>query len=400
MTPHPDIGRHDFTSVGGEVIAMARVKTTAEQRAARRAMRAARLAIGLDEEPSDGEIIHPRKVWRHGELMKEPDDFEWLVRGVYSTATWGPIGGLAKTLKSYVSSIFDLSIASGVPAFDHFKVPAARPVKVYIGEGGKAPHIRRMRRLCDRMGLNERDLPIFTQFDVARVDTPRFKYWLVEDLELHHPGRVSIDPLYVYHGQVTTSDLYSRGPMLAELSAPCVERGTSLSVVDHFKKTGRGSGLDQLTQAGMSEWADSWLLLSHRGGGDLLAGKFKLMMEIGSRQWGGALYNLDISLGPFDESRGEFLGEIDWSIKASAVGEEGSQKRDAAYIEMQVLKLLEAEPFEHTKTAVYEFVGGKKAMFDAVWKDLALDGSIVQRGGVRGPWALNWDLRSRPKDPT
>ena len=140
------------------------------------AQRAAREAIGKPD------ASYPRKVWGHQELLREPSDFGLAeLKELTWTQTWGPTGGLAKSLdKSYVSSVFDISIASGKAAFDHFKVPHPRPVRVYIGEGGKAPHIRRIQRICDRMGVNGKDIPLFTQFEVASIDTEQFRFWLLQ----------------------------------------------------------------------------------------------------------------------------------------------------------------------------------------------------------------------------
>jgi AAA domain len=66
--------------------------------------------------------------------------------------TFGPIGG-EKSLKSYVLTSITLGLATGVPIFDHFKVDEPAPVVVYVGEGGRLPYTRRLKRIASAMGV-------------------------------------------------------------------------------------------------------------------------------------------------------------------------------------------------------------------------------------------------------
>ena len=154
-----------------------------------------------------------------------------------------------------------------------------------------------------------------------------FQESLRRDLDEIEPGLVTLDPLYTYHGTTTrASDLHQEGALLNMLSTPCVEAGASLVVVNHFNQTGGGSSLKRITMAGSGEWADSWVLLEHRGQPDVAAGMFMLNMEIGSRQWGGSKWELDLDsdalmrrLGHMTErSPGTSAGRVHWDRGGNA----------------------------------------------------------------------------------
>ena len=79
------------------------------------------------------------------------------------------------------------------------------------------------------------------------------------------PKLVILDPLYAYHpSDVEVQNVYARGPMLANLRE-LIGDEAALIVGDHFNKTaGSRFDLDNIAQAGMAQWADSWILQKHR----------------------------------------------------------------------------------------------------------------------------------------
>ena len=91
----------------------------------------------------------------------------------------------------------------------------------------------------------------------------------------------------------------------------------TLLINDHFNKTGTGTDLGRISQAGMGEWADSWLLLSHRADPDVAAGDFRLQLDVGSRQWGGRTFDLDMSVGEYDHDTGEHVGSFAYTVARS-----------------------------------------------------------------------------------
>lgn len=313
------------------------------------------------------------------DLLAEPDTFAWQVRGLLAQPTYGQIAGEMKVLKSLVLKFVMVGLASGLPIFGTFIPSCPQPVLAYVGEGGQAWWTRRIRRVCSALGVNPADLDLHPCFDVAPIGSLVFQESLRRDLDEIEPGLVTLDPLYTYHGTTTrASDLHQEGALLNMLSTPCVEAGASLVVVNHFNQTGGGSSLKRITMAGSGEWADSWVLLEHRGQPDVAAGMFMLNMEIGSRQWGGSKWELDLDIGRFDEETGTHDGEITWDIRrASALG--SGRKRFTAKVEgvqKAILDVLADCPWERSKTQIMETVRGDRTVFKSAFDDLADTGVI------------------------
>ena len=252
----------------------------------------------------------------------------WLITGLWPVGSYGPWGGAKKTLKTYAASIAALAVASGRPAFanSEWSVPAPRPVLYYGGEGGQEMHRRRLQRSAlDLYGIADiATLPLYLVTDIGPFDSAEFQEALwrnVERIDTEHAathpsgtGLVVLDSLYNYHPpKVEAANLYERGRLLAGRSAETAERGLALWVVDHFNKNGSGIDLDRLAQAGMSQWADSWVLIEHGEPPDVANGMFTLSTGVGSRQWGGEEWTVRIDLGPFDKDTSTYLNRPGFS---------------------------------------------------------------------------------------
>jgi hypothetical protein len=342
------------------------------------------------------------KRWSMSELLAEPDNFAWLASGLLPDPTYGQIAGEMKTLKSYVAGFVSVGIASGLPIFDRFVPPAPRPVLAYIGEGGRRLWTRRTRRICEAMGTSPNEIDVHPSFDVAPISSALFQESLRRDLDELKPGLVLLDPLYTYHGAETrASDLHQEGALLNQLSAPCMESGASLAVVNHFNQTGSGSGLKRITMAGSGEWADSWLLLGHREDPDVDNGLFRLTLEIGSRQWGGTTWNLDLDIGRFDEDTGTHDGSITWDLSRGTPKAKADPSATADRAQKRILDALADDPWSLTKTAVKGIVGGNGDVFYRAFDALADSGQIVHdmRGRTEAGTSkkrLVWSIASNP----
>lgn len=249
------------------------------------------------------------------ELLDTDLSLSWLVRGVLTDPTYGQIAGELKTLKSHLATILAASVASGLPYLGRFNLDSAHPVTILVGEGGRIPFVRRLTGICRTMGIDDpQDLPLRAVFEVAPIGSDRFRATI--DDELNHGARlVLVDPFYAFHGTtVNSANLHEEGSLLTSLSNPCTEAGATLLVVNHFNQTGTGSGLKRITQAGSGEWVDSWMLTRHRQDPDVANGDFHLEIQIGSRQWGGSTWDLDIHLGRLDPDTGQHSGDPTWTV--------------------------------------------------------------------------------------
>jgi hypothetical protein len=304
--------------------------------------------------------------WTMQELLSADRTFRWDVRGMFAHPTYGQTGGGKKTLKTHITTMIDVGIASGIPILGHFGIDRPGPVVVYMGEGGRLPFTRLLERIARSMGADLADLPIFPTFDRAPIGSVTFNDSLRRDLEEVEPVLVHLDPLYNYHpAGVKASNLFEEGPMLAELSGICMQAETTLNIVNHFNKTGTGTGLDRITQSGAQEWSDSWILLSHRRDPNIDEGKFWLTMEIGSRQWGGSTWELDLDLGRFDVDRGEFDGSISWDLHRGTSKSAGEDDP----VRTKIVDLVHRERWSLTRNEIVARVGGNaintRKVFDA-----------------------------------
>jgi hypothetical protein len=308
--------------------------------------------------------------WTLEELLAEPDEFDWHVRGVIVKPTYGMLAGGQKTLKTHIATFINLGLASGQPVFGKFEVPNPHPVIAYVGEGGRKPYRRRLERIAQAIGVNLADLPLHPRFEVAALDSGTFQHTLELDLVELQPGLVSIDPYYAFHGLSDARNLHDEGVALSMISNRVVETGASLSIVNHFNQSGSGAGLNRITMAGAAEWSDSWWLISHREDPDVPNGHFRLLLEIGSRQWGGTRWDLDLNVGRFDMDVGEYEGDISWELVPHY---ESSTERNA---EDTVIQALVDHPWTFTKTKLVATVGGNATLARNTIDRLERDGRI------------------------
>lgn len=327
-----------------------------------------------DERPAKAESHIPLfRRYSACELAEPVGPISWLVRGLLADPTYGMTAGDLKTLKTLFTTLVCLGLASGTPILGHFEVPKPRPVVIYVGEGGRKPFQRRLQRLASAAGLRLADLPLHVSFDVAPIGGARFQDSLQRDLQDLEPGLVVVDPYYAFHGgAVDARNLHAEGELLSGLSARCVDAGASLTVVNHFNQTGSGSNLKRITLAGGGEWVDSWQLLSHREDPDVEAGSFKLHLDVGSRQWGGAAYDLDLSIGRFDVALGMHDGDVTWNLRPASEGVAAGEFD----LQHRVLSVLRDEPWTYTKSQLAKLAGGKAEATRAVIEVLQQSGQI------------------------
>lgn len=345
-----------------------------QERVGAHSLKASRTEPPIVEEPdASGDLF---RRWTMPELLDADRSFRWHARGLLVAPTYGFIGGEKKTLKTYVGTMVGIGMATGEPIFGRFQVDDPGAVVNYVGEGGRVPYTRRLERVAAAMGVNPRDMPFHPAFEVAPISSDVFTESLRRDLSDLGPALVMIDPLYAYHGAGTNaSNLYEEGALLSRLSGPCMDAGASCMVVSHFNKTGQGRGLDRITQVGGQEWSDTWLLLSHRATPDVANGRFQLLLEVGSRQWGGSTWELDLDVGRFDVDLGEFDGSITWDIRRHA--------ERAPDDEAKVIALVAASPFQLTREELAKGAGGNLQKARALVSTLENRGAIVQKRVTR-----------------
>lgn len=252
----------------------------------------------------------------------EDKPLEWDVKGVLPKLTYGAIGGVDKSLKTYHAEALALALGTGYPYLNQpkFVVPTPRPVYYILGEGGESMFKRRLNRMKAAMGVPEDTQDnIHLSTAIMSAGSPEFESGLKNDLVAIQPALVIIDPWYMYQGKDSSSAQRNEvGGVLARLGGVVREAGASLMLVDHLTKTGQGKGIHRFNGAGMPSWVDSWLQLykasSQYGKSSPDAGSFVYEMHIGSRQWGSQDWIAHWEVGAFDFELNDNVGDVSWDV--------------------------------------------------------------------------------------
>lgn len=334
--------------------------------------------------------------WTPAELLDADTTFNWLIEGMYAMPTYGMTAGESKTAKTTVGAITEMSLAAGIPVFGHFEVPKPRAVIIYVGEGGRIPHTRLLARVAQALGIDWRDLPIYPRYEIANITSPRFQATLERDLEKYEPGLVVVDPYYAFHGaKADAKNLHEEAEVLNLLSSRCTEANAVLDITNHFNR-GDGKGLRRITMAGGAEWVDTWRLLEHREPPDIDHGQFKLRLEIGSRQWGGTTWDLNISLGVFQPKLGLYDGSIAWELTRP-----GKQSNDPRVD--RVIDAVTENPFTYTKEELAKRIGGRateaRQLVDFLERAHRITPKLVKRPDSAGRNRDHWcyGITDRPE---
>lgn len=342
------------------------------------------------------------------DLAAAPPKMTWAAQGLLIDPTYGVIAGEQKTLKTYLAMFIALGIASGEPVLDEFVVPKARPVHLYVGEGGRVPFQRRLQRVAQALDLDLAKLNLSASFETAPILSDEFKATLARDLnDFGSDALFILDPLYAFHGsEVDAGNLYKRGAMLTAFSGPVSEAGASALIVDHFTKTGNGTDLNRIQQAGVQQWADSWLLMRHRRAADVEQGQFFLGLDVGSRQWGGMPWSLDLSVGRLDADSGEHDGAVTWELRKGHEGHDGgtSKAGQASEKALQFLSSrLRDDPWQHTQSELEDLCGGNSKAFRDAFDAMKKEGLVVscnvrriRDGGSRRTQRTVWAKAGAP----
>lgn len=331
-----------------------------------------------EPEPDDGptepvEEEAPKQglfVWHEtADDVADIPPIEFSVIGMWPLPTYGVTAGTQKSLKSTLATGRAVALAAGVSVFNHFTVPHPRPVLYLVGEGGRSPWLRSVKRWQEFYRVEREALRLFRYTtNTAPLNSDVFLTSVLDAMERLEklagtPGVVVLDPKYAYQAHdVDTRMLGEQGAALAGISGPIVETGWTLDVIDHFNKTGKDVGLARITGAGMAEWADSWTLVAHRLAPDVMGGHFWLNVSLGSRQWGGMEWEFDIDIGTFNLETAEHEGSLDIRIRPAETGPvataEGREESRVTGLGLRIVELLRDAGMPLPRTTIKKEVKG------------------------------------------
>lgn len=177
----------------------------------------------------------------------------WLLRGVWPAGDYGVHAAEAKAGKTWNVADLAVSVASGTPWLGHIEVDQPGPVLMFVGEGGEANTVRRIRAVAAERNITAETLPIMVCTRAPHLANTAHIAMMAAQIEQTRPVLVTLDPLYLAAGGANLADLYGMGALLERPQLVCQQYGASLFVAHHFNRK-QGGGAGRMSGAGPAEW--------------------------------------------------------------------------------------------------------------------------------------------------
>lgn len=310
---------------------------------------------------------------------------KWRVPGVLIRGTNLVVGGSKKALKTTLASAeLAFAVANGLPWLDHedFAVEESTPVLVVLNEGVK-PYLRSLDRIAQRRGLDSFGDIYVIEANGLTMDDEDLKELIASAAREYDVGMIIYDAWYGFvPADAEAASLFSMRKVFGVVQSVAEDAGADAVIVHHLTKHSKGKPeLDNLSFAGIAEWADSWLLVTHREPARPEEGEYRLGLVAGSRQWGELTYELDGSFGTVDIEHAGYTQPPRWRVtKVDADTSDGWGKGSGSSTvdpEASLMTFIIRHPYKCTKSQVCkEAPGGEKANRDA-FDRLIRSGALV-----------------------
>ena len=240
------------------------------------------------------------------------------------------MGGVKKGLKSACNIDLAISLDTATPflGFERFTVLRRANVMRLNGESGNATVQETAQRICAARGIDVNTLRIVWGADLPQLANVEHLADIASIIRERAIEVLIVDPTYlcllsgVRGDGLQASSLLDMGPLYSRVAQCSLEAGaTPLLTVPREHKP---LDLDDLTYAGVAEYARQWLLISRREeySGD---GMHKLWLNIGGSAGHSFLGHLDAEEGVIDY---KFHGRM-WKTTVSGYREaKGEQKAE------------------------------------------------------------------------
>lgn len=258
----------------------------------------------------------------------------FLVRDILVAGQPAVIGGRSKSLKTSIATDLVVSLGSGTPFLGTFAAERCR-VAFWSGESGAATIRETARRIADAKNIDLADCSIFWSFDLPKLSQQDHLDLLAETIVKHSLAVAVVDPLYLALLSAETAghagNVYAMGSLLMGLSRVGQSTGCTMIVLHHFRKSGQPdpdepAGLEELSQAGIAEWARQWILLQRRSPYQS-DGRHELWMRAGGSAGHGGLHAVDVEEGLLDA---ETFSGRHWRVEVKPAGDAREERRRAA----------------------------------------------------------------------
>lgn len=197
---------------------------------------------------------------------------DFLVQDTVPVGQVGVVGGRSKVLKTALAADLVVSLGCGVPFLGQFDCEQ-RPVALWSGESGP-PRIKALaQKVAEARGVSLDDSQALWGFELPRLSRGDHLQALQRVIDAHGLALVVVDPAYLCLLDAATAghagNVFMMGTLLRGLTEVSQATGCTILLVHHFRKSGERdenepAALDELSQAGLSEWSRFWLLLARR----------------------------------------------------------------------------------------------------------------------------------------
>lgn len=234
------------------------------------------------------------------------DAIEYLSDDFLPKAQNCVMGAREKVGKTSCAGEIAVCLDQGLPVFGVFTVP--KPVKVGFvsGEAGRAVTKKLIRRVCDSKGVDPASLSIRWSTKLPCLEDPKQLGAIEPFINRFELDALFLDCFYLMQGLRTathSTNINVQGALLKPLNDIITRTGCSIIMLHHLR---RGTGIDdphempdlkQLSQAGMTEWAASWILMARQEAyhPDKPA---RLWMNVGGRAGHASQWSVTIDEGP------------------------------------------------------------------------------------------------------
>lgn len=178
----------------------------------------------------------------------------FLLRGIFPAGDYGVHSAEAKSQKTWTAGDAAISVASGTPFLGHFAVDTPGHVLLFIGEGGEAAILRRLRAIAAAREIRVEDLPITVCARAPHFGDNAHMRQVADALAEVPTALVVIDPYYLAARGINAQSVTEAGALLERVQHVCQDARTSLLVVHHHNRSREAKGAMRMSGAGPAEW--------------------------------------------------------------------------------------------------------------------------------------------------
>lgn len=270
---------------------------------------------------------------------------EWLVKNILVAGQPVIVGGAKKSLKTSVLVDLAISLGSGTPFLDRWETKQAKTA-IISGESGEATIQETANRICKSKEIKLADNSTDWFFRLPKLSKAEELRTLSQGLARGKYEYVIIDPLYLCLLAGSTHEaknLFDMGGVLYEVGLAIQDAGC-IPILCHHARKNIGYNLpelDDLSMAGVAEFARQWILLGRRSRFVEATGTHELYMCVGGSAGHSGAWGIDIHEGLLGE---DFTGKK-WQVQIlsmESLEKEKEEKKERKKTERK-LSTLEAQ---------------------------------------------------------